>query len=179
MRSYTKPRLQDEKLKENHLSIEVLKKLKNADACLYETRLQAGRCAANAFLYNEKANSAISVYTQNQESVHSIVWLILGGVITGEKAWDLLEKSLSAEHCLKPFTPYMHHYVLEAMQVLGKREKLEECIKKIWGGMLERGAEVFPEVFVADDLEFSPYGDKLVNSACHAWSCTPCYFLRD
>ena len=24
----------------------------------------------------------------------------------------------------------------------------------------------------------SPYGSPIVNSYCHAWSCTPAYFLR-
>ena len=26
--------------------------------------------------------------------------------------------------------------------------------------------------------EFSPYRDRMVNSMCHAWSCTPSYFIR-
>ena len=31
---------------------------------------------------------------------------------------------------------------------------------------------------VADDPDFSPYGDRKINSMCHAWSCTPTYFIR-
>jgi hypothetical protein len=33
-------------------------------------------------------------------------------------------------------------------------------------------------VFVPGHPEITPYGDRLMNSACHAWSCSPSYFLR-
>ena len=55
---------------------------------------------------------------------------------------------------------------------------IKEYIKLIWGGMIELGADTFYEVYVPDDPEFSPYGDRKINSLCHAWSCTPSYFIR-
>ena len=39
-------------------------------------------------------------------------------------------------------------------------------------------ADTFYEVFVPDEPDVSPYGDKMMNSMCHAWSCTPSYFIR-
>lgn len=72
----------------------------------------------------------------------------------------------------------MHHYALEAMFKLSMTDEAVKYMKKIWGGMLERGADTFFEVFVPDDAEFSPYGDRMMNSMCHAWSCTPSYFIR-
>ena len=53
-----------------------------------------------------------------------------------------------------------------------------DYIRHIWGGMVALGADTFFEVYVPTDPEFSPYGDKRVNSMCHAWSCTPTYFIR-
>jgi hypothetical protein len=39
-------------------------------------------------------------------------------------------------------------------------------------------ADTFWEAYIPDDLEFSPYKDRMINSQCHAWSCTPTYFIR-
>jgi len=34
------------------------------------------------------------------------------------------------------------------------------------------------EVYVPGDDFLSPYKSHLMNSYCHAWSCTPTYLLR-
>ena len=34
------------------------------------------------------------------------------------------------------------------------------------------------EAFDPDQPEYSPYGSPIVNSYCHAWSCTPVYLLK-
>ena len=44
--------------------------------------------------------------------------------------------------------------------------------------MAQLGADTFWEVFVPENLDVSPYGDSIINSFCHAWSCTPSYFIR-
>ena len=79
---------------------------------------------------------------------------------------------------MKPFTPYMHHYALLALCKVGLFDKAEAYIKNIWGGMIELGADTFFEAYVPGDPDFSPYDDRKVNSMCHAWSCTPTYFIR-
>ena len=53
-----------------------------------------------------------------------------------------------------------------------------ELIKSYWGGMVDLGADTFYEAYVPGDPDFSPYKDKMINSMCHAWSCTPTYFIR-
>ena len=113
-----------------------------------------------------------------QYSVHSAVWMVLGGVVTGKEAEEILLGVLNSADSIKPFTPYMHHYVTEAMIKLGLLKEAAVYIKKYWGGMVKIGADTFFEVYVPDDLDFSPYGDKKLNSMCHAWSCTPAYFIR-
>ena len=43
--------------------------------------------------------------------------------------------------------------------------------------MLSAGADTFWECCDLDDLSASPYGGMIVNSYCHAWSCTPAYLI--
>jgi hypothetical protein len=45
--------------------------------------------------------------------------------------------------------------------------------------MLDLGADTFWEVFDPANHLASPYENPQLNSYCHAWSCTPCWFLRD
>ena len=115
---------------------------------------------------------------ENQHSVHSAVWMILGGVVDDKEAQAVLHNTLKDTDCLKPFTPYMHHYVVEAMMKTGLAEEAKTYIKNYWGGMAKAGADTFYEVYVPHDPDFSPYGDRKINSMCHAWSCTPAYFVR-
>ena len=72
----------------------------------------------------------------------------------------------------------MRHYVIEAMLKLGMKSEAVQYLKKYWGGMVELGADTFWEAYIPDDLDFSPYKDRMINSLCHAWSCTPSYFIR-
>lgn len=47
-----------------------------------------------------------------------------------------------------------------------------------WGGMISHGADTFWELYNPENPAESPYGSSIVNSYCHAWSCTPTYLLR-
>ena len=152
--------------------------LGHPDAEIYEDRLEKGRTAARKAFYNEEKNAVISERDGYQHSVHATVWMILGGVIAGERAVAALEAAIADPDSLKPGTPYMHHYVLEALMRLGQKERAREYLKDFWGAMVARGADTFYEAFVKEDPDFSPYGDRRINSLCHAWSCTPAYFIR-
>jgi hypothetical protein len=72
----------------------------------------------------------------------------------------------------------MYHHYVEALLQEGFREEAVRIIKLYWGGMVENGADTFWEVYYPEDVTFSPYGDEMINSYCHAWSCTPCYLFR-
>ena len=48
----------------------------------------------------------------------------------------------------------------------------------ILGGMAALGADTFWEVYDPTDHFKSPYNFFPVNSYCHAWSCTPVYFIN-
>ncbi len=145
------------------------------DSAPYRETLTRLRRASYEHLFDEKRGLFQS---DGQVSVHSQVWMILGGAVEQNKAASILKRALACPDAKKPVTPYMWHYVLEAYLALGQKEEASTLIKEFWGGMLDRGADTFPEVYVPEDRDFSPYRDRKINSLCHAWSCTPSYFIR-
>ena len=115
---------------------------------------------------------------KRQISYASQIWMIIAGVLTpleGRKALLTVEKTPGA---LKPSSPYMFHYLLEAWDICGDKEHLMELLTGYYGGMIKNGADTFWEVYRPDEPFFSPYNDVRMNSACHAWSGTAAYFLR-
>lgn len=157
---------------------DLLKTIGDEDYEKYSSLLTCVRTACKKHLYDKAKKAFINSLDNNQFSVHSQVWMILGGVIDGEKGVNLLLESLNNKTAKQPCTPYMHHYVVEAMIKLGMKDDATNYLKNLWGGMVELGADTFWEAYVPDDSEFSPYEDRMINSLCHAWSCTPSYFIR-
>ena len=104
--------------------------------------------------------------------------MILGGVIDGEEGKKALLTMLHNPDVRQPNTPYMQHYVVEAMMKLGMVEEAKQYMVDFWGRMVELGVDTFWEAFVPGNIDFSPYNDHKVDSLCHAWSCTPTYFIR-
>lgn len=160
------------------LLIGILKETRHRDGEIYAKRLESAKEAASHILVHPQKKIFVNEKDHFQYSVHSVVWMILGGVIEGEEAGKALNDVLASEKSIKPFTPYMHHYVVEAMTELQMFDEAAAYIKNYWGGMVKLGADTFYEVYVPGDPDFSPYGDRMINSMCHAWSCTPSYFIR-
>lgn len=156
----------------------LIKAIGDEDYEKYVSLISEVRSASKKYLYDENKKAFINSFDNNQFSVHSQVWMILGGVLDGDEAKILLLSSLDNKSAKQPCTPYMHHYVVEAMLKLGMRDEAVQYLKLLWGGMVELGADTFWEVYVPDELDFSPYNDRMINSLCHAWSCTPSYFIR-
>jgi hypothetical protein len=113
-----------------------------------------------------------------QVSWASQAWLTLGGALPVAQSAALMRRALAHKDILAPSTPYLYHYVVEAMVSCGLREEADALIASYWGGMVRRGADTFWEVYDPNDSLASPYGDVHINSFCHAWSCTPAYFFR-
>lgn len=160
------------------LLTDVLTQTEHPDAKIYEERYRDARDSALKILYDKDKNAFINEKDNYQYSVHSAVWMILSDVVSGDNAVTILFGALNSCESEKPFTPYMHHYVVQAMIKLGMLEEAKAYIKNYWGGMMGEGADTFYEVYVPGNPEFSPYGDRMINSMCHAWSCTPAYFIR-
>lgn len=64
------------------------------------------------------------------------------------------------------------------MMQSGMQREAFALIDNYWGGMVRAGADTFWKVYDPKDPRLSPYRSHLVNSYCHAWSCTPSYFIR-
>ena len=108
----------------------------------------------------------------------SQAWMVLAGVPSAEQARRALSGVMQHPGAEKPVTPYMHHYFVEALLAAGLREEAWRHVQSYWGGMIRKGADTFWEVYLPEDDFASPYKSHLMNSYCHAWSCTPAYLLR-
>lgn len=133
--------------------------------------------AAMKHRWDEKQQFFVSG-ADRQISWASQVWMVLAGVLPQEENRLLLCRTEQLDPPIGMMTPYMHHYYLEALLKCGETEKAIAHMKYYWGGMLTLGANTFWEAFDPSDPHASPYGSHMANSYCHAWSCTPAYFLR-
>ena len=137
---------------------------------------EASKAAVKAF-YDEELGLFVSG-KDRQVSYASNVWFVLAGVFGQEKNARILQRLKAFEGAVKPVTPYMYHYYIEALIESGLKGEAEEVMLAYWGAMAEQGADTFFELFDPDRPDASPYGSRAANSYCHAWSCTPSYFLR-
>lgn len=115
---------------------------------------------------------------ERQVSWAAQVWMVLAGVLDKEKSRELLLRLLAEQPGIPLMTPYMMHHLIEALIQVGERDRAILEMKQYWGGMVRDGADTFWELYDPHNKEFSPYGSHLINSYCHAWSCTPTYFIR-
>ena len=162
-----------------NLWCDTLAKLDLLDELLiYSERNRVAWMNAYLKLYNPTRRAFINPRDNSQYSVHATAWMILGGVLDEDEGREVLLAALNDEESVKPVTPYMHHYVVEALCTLGLYDEAIAYMRRIWGVMIALGADTFYEAYVPADPDFSPYDDRKVNSMCHAWSCTPTYFIR-
>ncbi len=106
------------------------------------------------------------------------VWMILAGVVDTTEGATLLPALISHPAALKPATPFIYHYIVEAMLQCGRKREAVDLLKSYWGKMIDFGATTFWEIFDPKNHFCSPYGNHLINSYCHSWSCTPAYLIR-
>ena len=115
---------------------------------------------------------------ERQVSWASQIWAVLAGVLSGEEAAACLDAVRAMPDAVGMVTPYMMHHYIEALCLAGREAEALEAMRGYWGRMIDLGADTFWELFDPDDPDASPYGSPVVNSYCHAWSCTPAWFLR-
>jgi len=113
-----------------------------------------------------------------EASCASQVWMVIAGVTEGDEARDVMARAEHVNPERKMLTPYMHHYYVEALLACGMRDEALEHIRSYWGSMVEAGADTFYEAWDPEDPDASPYGGRVINSYCHAWSCTPALLLQ-
>ncbi len=113
-----------------------------------------------------------------QASWATQAWMIHSGVASKPEGSAALKAVAGMRDAVRPVTPYLYHYVVDAMLACGMRAEALDLIQSYWGGMVRAGADTFWEVYSPSNPSLSPYKSLLANSYCHAWSCTPAYFLR-
>jgi len=77
-------------------------------------------------------------------------------------------------------TPYMSFYRLEALCSGGDLSVVTEEMLSYWGGMLDRGASSFWELYDPRETgtaQYAMYGRPYGKSLCHAWGASPLYLL--
>lgn len=133
--------------------------------------------ALKCLQYDESKTLVVSG-PDNEISYASQIWPILAGVFSKNEACGILSSIESVAGAIAPKTPYMYHNLVEAYFYAGMDSQAYALIESYWGGMVKHGADTFWEVYDPENEFLSPYGDALINSACHAWSCTPICFFR-
>ena len=143
-----------------------------------EEEIEAKTNAARKFLWDENKGLFVSG-ADRQISYATQSWAILADVLNGPQDYFELMNRLSKHGDTCPMiTPYMNHVYVEALISAGMKEEAYIHMCYYWGGMVREGADTFYELYDPNDPNQSPYGSCAVNSYCHAWSCTPTYFLR-
>lgn len=133
--------------------------------------------AAICYLWDEETGFFRSG-NDGQISWASQVWFVIAGVFSKEKNRELLCRLKKDNPEVQMNTPYMNHCYVEALLKSEMTDEAKEHIKFYWGGMKDAGADCFWEVYNPETPSLSAYGDRIINSYCHAWSCTPSYFIR-
>ena len=133
--------------------------------------------AALEYLFDKEKGLFISG-KEKQISWASQAWMVLAEVFNKDENAKLLDRLFKVNPKINMITPYMYHHLIEALIISDKKEKALELIRSYWGEMLKDGADCFWELYNPENKFESPYGSNLINSYCHAWSCTPTYFIR-
>ena len=124
--------------------------------------------------WSEEAGCFVS---NGQQAPATQVWMVLadlGDPVRDRRAMEAASRMTG----LRMNTPYMHHYYVMALLKAGMPHQAERHLRDYWGSMLDAGADTFWECWDPTEPDQSPYGGLIVNSFCHAWSCTPAYILR-
>lgn len=150
---------------------------KQAEVAFIPAMVALMETAAQRHLWDDALGMFVSG-PDRQVSWASQAWMVLAGVPSEEQGRRAMLNVMASPAAAKPVTPYMYHYVVEALLAVGLKDEATDLLHDYWGGMIKKGADTFWEVYVPDDDYASPYHSHLINSYCHAWSCTPSYFLR-
>ena len=132
--------------------------------------------AARKHLYDKKRGVFVSG-SSNQVSVLAQTWMIKAGALNPKEAQMAIRTALADPATVMPGTPYGTHYLIDAMLLCGMNQEAKDYMIEYWGGMVRKGADTFWEAYDPQNDYISPYNFHPLNSYCHAWSCTPVYFI--
>ena len=128
--------------------------------------------------YYDKKTGLFAGIENKQLSYASQIWMVLGGIVSPNEARKTLQALQTVPDVHRPGTPYLYHYYIQALIDAGMKTEAKKSLIDFWGGMIDKGADTFWEAYDPQDDFISPYNFYPMNSYCHAWSCTPVYFIR-
>ncbi len=150
---------------------------RKSDVTAFPARIATMEKAALKAFYDAHAGVFVSGQSR-QVSLASQAWMTIAGVGTKAQQARALRTALKDTKTVRPRTPYLNHYVCEALFLAGCDAEAVDMMRAYWGGMIKAGADTFWEAYSPENPRVAPYNDFHVNSFCHAWSCTPSYLLR-
>ena len=158
--------------------VELAKVQANEDAAKYQRLIEKYSNFAQKQLFDKTKGFFVSGSKQ-EINIASQVWMVLAHVLTDEQNKQLMTNGIKRFFPVTGIaTPYMYHHIAEALFESEHQKEGIQLIKNYWGKMIQLGADTFWEAFKPEDLHFSPYGSPIINSYCHAWSCTPTHLIR-
>ncbi|TCT83003.1 alpha-L-rhamnosidase-like protein [Gibbsiella quercinecans] len=116
---------------------------------------------------------------KRQVSWASQAWMALANVLPREQMAQALQRVMAMPQAVRPMTPYLYHHMVDALIRCGLKLQAQSLVETYWGAMVSTGTNTFWEAFDPQNPLSSPYGSKQIDSYCHAWSCTPSYFIRN
>ena len=144
----------------------------------YTTVLKKLSQYAKTQLFDSKSGLFVSG-EQREINVASQVWMTLAHVLNSEQTKALMQTTVTKLFPITGIaTPYMYHHVTEALFEAGLQQDAIQLMKDYWGKMVALGADTYWEAFDPNHPDYSPYGSPILNSYCHAWSCTPVYLIN-
>lgn len=150
----------------------------DSDIDKYKEQLVKLEAYAKENLFDKEKGLFVS--GENKEiNVASQVWMVLAHVMDDDTNHAIMEKVVKEMFPITGIaTPYMYHHVDQALFEAGLKDEAIQLMKDYWGKMVKLGADTYWEAFEPEKPDYSPYGSPIVNSFCHAWSCTPVWLLH-
>lgn len=143
----------------------------------YEQALERISRYAAEHLYDPERS--LFVTGINEYNIGSQVWMVLAHVMDDTENKKIMQAAVRELFPVKNIaTPYMYHHIVQALFEAGLKDEAVQLMKDYWGKMIALGADTYWEAFDPDRPGYSPYGSPIVNSYCHAWSCTPVYLIK-
>ncbi|WP_109249151.1 alpha-L-rhamnosidase-related protein [Lentilactobacillus kefiri] len=129
-------------------------------------------------LFDEKKGFFVSG-PQREVNIPSQVWMVLAHVMDDRLNKQIMQRTVDELFPVTGIaTPYMYHHVTQALFEAGMKDEAIKLMKGYWGQMISLGADTYWEAFEPAKPDYSPYGSPILNSYCHAWSCTPVYLIQ-
>ena len=163
------------------LSAEERQRLKER-AAFYEEKAENLRQAILDYYWDEERGALVDSFTSGRRNVtrHANIFAVLFDFADEEQKQQICRGVLYNENVPQITTPYFKFFELDALGKLGDLDGIWKTLHEYWGGMLERGAVTFWELFDPAQegrAQYGMYGDPFGKSLCHAWGASPIYLL--